>query len=139
MTRAFLPLMLKGGDKAIINVSSLGARSKRPGASGYQTSKMAICRFTEFLMVEYQDQGLLSFSIHPGGVRTELASALPISSHRFLVDKAELAADTMVWLTEEKRDWLAGRYVSCNWDMRELLEKKDDIVARDLLKFRMAL
>ncbi|MCJ1239655.1 hypothetical protein MMC14_007653 [Varicellaria rhodocarpa] len=138
MTRAFLPLMLKGGDKTIINVSSLGAHSKRPGASGYQTSKMAICRFTEFLMVEYQDQGLLSFSIHPGGVMTELARALPKCSHRFLVDKAEMAADTIVWLTQEKRDWLAGRYVSCNWDMQELLERKDDIVARDLLKFRMS-
>jgi len=36
------------------------------------------------------------------------------------VDEPELAADTLVWLTRERRKWLAGRYVSYNWDMEEL-------------------
>ena len=55
-----------------------------------------------------------------------------------LVDKPEVASDTIVFLTQEKRDWLGGRYISCTWDMEEFLGKKDEIVEKDLLKFRMA-
>lgn len=54
-----------------------------------------------------------------------------------LIDKPEVAADTMVFLTSEKRDWLAGRYISCNWDMPEFLGMKDEIVKGDKLKMRM--
>lgn len=55
------------------------------------------------------------------------------------IDTPELAGDTIVWLTSERRDWLAGRYVSCNWDMTELLARRDEIVEKDLLKLRLAL
>ena len=54
-----------------------------------------------------------------------------------LNDTPELAADTMVFLTQEKREWLAGRYVSCTWDMPELLAKKSEIVEGDKLKMRL--
>lgn len=56
-----------------------------------------------------------------------------------LVDKPEMAADTIAFLTAERREWLQGRYISCNWDMEELLAQRDEIVSKDLLKFRMAL
>ena len=54
------------------------------------------------------------------------------------VDTPELAGDTIAWLTCEKRDWLAGRYISCNWDMTELLVRRDEIVEKDLLKLKLA-
>jgi hypothetical protein len=40
-------------------------------------------------------------------------------------------------LAAERREWLAGRYVSCPWDMEELMTKKDEIVEQDKLKLRM--
>lgn len=43
-----------------------------------------------------------------------------------------------VWLSKEKRAWLSGRYISCNWDVEELEGMKQRIVEKDLLKFRMA-
>ena len=52
VARAFLPLMLKGGDKQIMNVSSVGAHVILPTVSAYQTSKLALLRFTEFIAVE---------------------------------------------------------------------------------------
>ena len=82
MTRSFLPLMLRGGDKQIVNLSSIGAHNVRPGMSGYQTTKMAIVRFSEFINAEYGDQGVLAFSVHPGGVMTELAVNMPKQMHR---------------------------------------------------------
>lgn len=56
VTKSLLPLMLKGGEKTIVNVSSIGAMGLAPGGSGYQISKHAILRFSEFLMVDYGDQ-----------------------------------------------------------------------------------
>jgi hypothetical protein len=56
-----------------------------------------------------------------------------------LTDKPEIAADTIVFLTSEKRDWLAGRYISCTWDMPELLSRQDEIVKGDKLKMRMVM
>jgi NAD(P)-dependent dehydrogenase (short-subunit alcohol dehydrogenase family) len=82
MTRAFLPMMLKSGLKTIVNVASTGANSLRPGASGYQTSKFALLRFTEFVMTEYADRGILAYCVHPGAVNTELAKKLPEYLHK---------------------------------------------------------
>lgn len=139
-TRAFLPLLLatQGGLKTILNVSSIGAHLVMPGASGYQTTKLALLRFSEFVMAEYGEEGILALNIHPGGVATELANGMPEVMHKVLIDQPRLAADTVVWLTGERREWLAGRYVSCTWDMEELLEKRGEIEKKDLLKVRMA-
>lgn len=56
----------------------------------------------------------------------------------FLKDSPELAADTMVYLTHGRQEWLRGRYVSVNWDMDELFAKKDEIIEKDLLRVRIA-
>jgi NAD(P)-dependent dehydrogenase (short-subunit alcohol dehydrogenase family) len=77
VTKAFLTLMLKGGDKTIINLSSIGGHMISPGASGYQTTKFALMRFTEHLNVDHGKEGLLAYCIHPGGVMTELAGKMP--------------------------------------------------------------
>ena len=74
LTRAFLPLLLKAEDKQIVNVSSVGAHLLIPGVSSYQTSKLALLRFTEFVSAEYSDRGLVAFCIHPGNIPTEMVT-----------------------------------------------------------------
>jgi NAD(P)-dependent dehydrogenase (short-subunit alcohol dehydrogenase family) len=132
VARGTIPLLLKkeGGLKTILNVSSIGAHFVMHGASAYQTSKLALIRFTEFVNAEYGEQGILSFAVHPGGVMTELSSGMPEASHHMLSDKPALAADTFVWLTAERRDWLASRYISCTWDMKEFSEMFGSICLR---------
>lgn len=139
VTRALLPLILKTqeGLKTILNVSSIGAHAIMPGASGYQMGKLALLRFGEFLNCDYGEQGVLSFGIHPGGVPTELAKGMPEGVHHVLIDEPGLAGDTIVWLTAQRRKWLAGRYVSVTWDMKELEGKREKIEREDLLKVRM--
>ena len=78
------------------------------------------------------------FGIHPGGVATELAKGMPEAMHNLLIDQPELAGDSIVWLTAEAREWLAGRYISVTWDAEELLQKRDKIIKEDLLKVRLA-
>lgn len=55
-----------------------------------------------------------------------------------ITDTPELAANTIVYLTQKRQEWLAGRYVNAKWDMDELFGKKDEIVEKDLLRVRMA-
>lgn len=53
------------------------------------------------------------------------------------VETPQLSADSVVFLTSERRPWLNGRYINVTWDLPELLERKDDIVGGDKLKVRL--
>lgn len=72
LSRGFLPLLLKGGDKTIITTSSVGAHIVHSGLSDYQSSKLAVLRLMEFLSVEYGAQGVVSYCIHPGNIPTDM-------------------------------------------------------------------
>ncbi|KAI1849171.1 hypothetical protein JX265_012805 [Neoarthrinium moseri] len=138
LTRAFIPLMLERGDKTIVTVSSVGAHCQMPGLSAYQMSKLAVLRLAEFVCAEYGDKGILAYSVHPGNVQTDMADGVvsPELAPVF-VETPELSADSLVYLTSEKRDWLAGRYLNVTWDLPELMRKKDSIVSGDKLKVRL--
>ncbi|KAF3934719.1 C-factor [Dactylellina cionopaga] len=138
-SKYFLPLVLASPTKTVLNIASIGAVNIAYGASAYQSTKFAVCRLTEFMINDYWDQGLIAMSLHPGGVKTELALNMPESVHHVLIDEPELPADTMVWLAKERREWLNGRYVSVTWDVEELEAKKKDIVEKDMLKFRLVI
>ena len=81
VSKAFLPLLLSGGEKTIVNVSSLGAHAIGEGASGYQGSKFALLRLTEALMVDHGKEGLLAYAVHPCGAPTELGLGMPEWMH----------------------------------------------------------
>ncbi|KAI1375880.1 NAD(P)-binding protein [Hypoxylon crocopeplum] len=136
-SKYFTPLLLESDLKTNILMSSAGAISVTPTASAYQSTKFAVCRIAEYIATEYEERGLVCFAIHPGGVKTELASNMPLYMHRVLVDEPQLPGDSLAWLAKEHRPWLSGRYISANWDMEELVAKKDEIVKGDLLKFRL--
>ena len=56
VTKDLVPLLLKGGDKAIVNTTSIGALPITRGGSGYQISKLAVLRFSQYLVAEFGDQ-----------------------------------------------------------------------------------
>ncbi|KAK2125311.1 hypothetical protein NOF04DRAFT_1372977 [Fusarium oxysporum II5] len=142
MARVFLPLQLSShsesnGSCIMINVSSSGALSVRPGSGSYRTSKLAVLRWTESLQVEYGEQGLLAFCVNPGAIKTKITEGAPDAVRNALPHRPDVAGDTIAWLASERREWLGGRYMSCPWDMEELIAKKDEIVKEDKLKLRM--
>ncbi|MFZ2455203.1 MAG: SDR family oxidoreductase [Candidatus Altiarchaeia archaeon] len=121
----------------LILISSVGAQMLTQGASDYQTSKHAINRLCEFIDVDHGADGIKCFAVHPGGVSTALARNMPEEIHPYLVDKPELAAGFIVWLCSGKADWAKGRYLSSNWDVKELTQMKDRILKDDLLMNRL--
>ncbi|KAK4494790.1 hypothetical protein PRZ48_014146 [Zasmidium cellare] len=137
VTRAAIPLLLKGIQKTVVTITSAGAFVSIPGASAYQGSKTAQVRFTDFLVAEYAEQGLLAYTIHPCGAKTETALNMPESMYFMLTETVELAADTLVWLTRERREWLQGRFVFGPSDMEELEGLKGRIVEGDLMKLKL--
>ena len=52
------------------------------------------------------------------------------------VETPELSADSIVYLTSVRRDWLGGRYINVTWDLPELERKKEEIVKLDKLKVK---
>jgi NAD(P)-dependent dehydrogenase (short-subunit alcohol dehydrogenase family) len=83
MCKFFTPLLCEteNGLRTMVNINSAAAHNLRPEASAYGTSKLAVLKFTEFLLVEHAKNGLLAFSMHPGGVMTKLAEAMPEETH----------------------------------------------------------
>jgi hypothetical protein len=75
-----------------------------------------------------------------GCVPTKLAmDVMPAERHHWLSDAPELAAGFALWLATQgsKVDFLRGRYVSCNWDVDELLALRGEIEGKNLLWTRM--
>ncbi|EKV12482.1 2,4-dienoyl-CoA reductase, putative [Penicillium digitatum] len=140
VTRAFLPqILVKGGEKIVVNLSSIAAHLIAPGGSAYQTSKLALQRWTEFLHVDHGPDGILTFAVHPGGVPTDMGKRLPLERQVVLTETPRLCADKLVFLTERRREWLAARYISVTWDMEEFLEREAEIIQSDKLKVRMVI
>ena len=115
MMRAFVPLLLQGTQKTIVNVSSIGILYRMPGASAYQTNKLVLLQMSDIIANEYSEQGLVFFCMHPGGVATELALNMPEAMHAHLIDDTSMAGDTVAWLTQERHTWLNGCFISANW------------------------
>jgi len=124
----------------IIFISSVAAQLRVPGSSAYQSTKHVINRVAEFAHLEHGDAGVKVFSLHPGGVKTELAKSGGERLLSILNDDVTLAPWTMVRLVSGSDDYLTGRYVSSAWDLDEVAQKyREKILADDALKNRLAL
>ncbi|HXF31609.1 MAG TPA: SDR family NAD(P)-dependent oxidoreductase [Solirubrobacterales bacterium] len=72
-THAYLPILRAQGSGAIVNTSSVFGLAGIPGQSAYCASKFAVRGFTESLRHELVGSGLRAVTIHPGGVKTNIA------------------------------------------------------------------
>lgn len=75
-TQAFLPhLKAADGGGHIVNISSVFGLFSVPTQSAYNASKFAVRGFTDALRMELEidDCGVSSTTIHPGGIKTNIA------------------------------------------------------------------
>jgi NAD(P)-dependent dehydrogenase (short-subunit alcohol dehydrogenase family) len=157
----FVPLLLHSpnGLKAFWVIGSFaGCLRRGPIANtGYCVSKMAQIRLVEYLHEQYATDGLASIVIHPGAVLTRMAKGntpeefMPCKLRKHyeirdtdrllivMVDKVDLCGAVCVYLCQHRTrvTWLSGRLISANWDMEQLMQNKDEVVEKNLLKFAM--
>jgi NADP-dependent 3-hydroxy acid dehydrogenase YdfG len=71
--RAFLPILIGQGSGAIVNTSSVYGLAAVPHHSAYCASKFAVRGFTESLRHELVGTGVRAVTVHPGGIKTNIA------------------------------------------------------------------
>ena len=72
-TRAFLPILVEQDSGVIVNTSSVFGLLGMPYQSAYCASKFAVRGFTESLRQELRGTGVSAVTVHPGGIRTNIA------------------------------------------------------------------
>ncbi len=72
-TKAFLPTMLAQRSGTIVNLSSIFGIIAYPRQGTYNAAKFAVRGFTEALWHELEGTGVHAVSVHPGGIKTNIA------------------------------------------------------------------
>ncbi len=132
LTHHLLPRM--GAGSHIVNVSSLFGLVGPKGQTAYSSSKFALRGFTEALRNELLPRGIGTTTVHPGGIRTNIALNARIGGnltdadvkrakddfHKLLTFPAEKAAELMLEAVKARRPRL----------LIGLSAKVPDVVAR---------
>lgn len=74
-TKAFLPHLRAAGEGHVVNISSVFGLMGIPSQSAYNAAKFGVRGFTEALRIELDllDDGVSCTTIHPGGIKTNIA------------------------------------------------------------------
>ncbi|KAH8820709.1 NAD(P)-binding protein [Xylogone sp. PMI_703] len=82
-------------------------------------------------LLQAENPSIRFVSVHPGLIKTDMAIKSGLVDVPF--GDAKLPAHFLVWLASAEADFLKGRYVWVNWDVPELIERKDEIVNQNKL------
>ncbi len=121
--KAVVPIMKKQGRGKIVNISSLGGRTGRPGVGvNYAASKGAVISMTQLLARELGPAGIYVNTIAPGSVLTEQTAQYPPEVFaKWNVGRAiqhdglpEDVGDAVVFLGSKRSDWITGVTLDLN-------------------------
>jgi len=89
-TKAFLPHLKAAGEGHLVNISSVFGLISIPSQSAYNAAKFAVRGFTDSLRIELEAErcGVSATTVHPGGIRTNIARNARIDA-----STAEVAGD----------------------------------------------
>jgi NAD(P)-dependent dehydrogenase (short-subunit alcohol dehydrogenase family) len=117
--RSAIPAMIKAKHGIIINITSISAENGTPGSSAYSASKAAIISFTKSLFRELAMCGLVTFSVSPGLVDTDMAKDASLLLERRIaisplkrMGRPEEVASLVGYLATEAPAYLGGREIS---------------------------
>ncbi|KAI0311037.1 NAD-P-binding protein [Amylostereum chailletii] len=120
--RAALPHLDATKGYAVV-LTSVAANIRIPLASDYCTTKHALGRLVEYVLISIwgyvpEFPEVKTFALAPGVILTQIATETEVDLG--WNDSVALPAATMLYLTAGNADWLSGRYVSANWDLGEV-------------------
>ncbi|KAK4901424.1 hypothetical protein LTR49_027278 [Elasticomyces elasticus] len=120
-------------DAHLVYMCSGAANLTIPEQSGYGISKLGQVRLAAYAALE--NSNVHTTAMHPGIIATDLAGAdfLP-----YALDTPLLAGAFSVWLTSPAAAFLSGRFVWANWDVEEMVARKEEILANNLLTIQLS-
>jgi NAD(P)-dependent dehydrogenase (short-subunit alcohol dehydrogenase family) len=133
MTQSFLKNLPSPSTPAkIITLTTGAAYEVFPNLSAYGISKLAVLELMTYVAAE--NPHVFAVAVHPGIVDTDMTLDM---FKRFALDTPALVGGVGVWLAGWEgvdRSFLGGRYVSVNWDVEELVKRREEIESQGLLK-----
>lgn len=88
--KAAMPELLKTGNAAIVNISSMLGVMASPGAIAYQGSKAAVRQMTKSVALEYASRGVRANAVCPGIIETPMLAGGSEQARKFLVDSTPM-------------------------------------------------
>jgi NAD(P)-dependent dehydrogenase (short-subunit alcohol dehydrogenase family) len=101
-TKAFLPHLLTQRSGTIVNLSSIFGIIAYPGQGTYNAAKFAVRGFTEALWHELEGTGVHAVSVHPGGIKTNIARGARVKGDGAAKDKLAERFERAARTTPEK-------------------------------------
>ncbi|KAF2475912.1 NAD(P)-binding protein [Lindgomyces ingoldianus] len=128
LARHFLALAVPNAVFLNVSAGACHLNPVLPGFSGYAGSKIATARVVETLQAE--NPAFRFYSVQPGAVMTDMLTNSGLLALPDLpLDDLELPGHFMVWLASPEAEFLKGKFLWANWDVEELKEKKEKILA----------
>ncbi|KAL7905891.1 hypothetical protein GGI35DRAFT_483164 [Trichoderma velutinum] len=131
--RAFLrQLPSKETEATILHVVTSAAWIVIPSISGYIISKAGFMGLNQHIAGGYPN--VTTVAMHPGLVDTDM---LMNTFQDLKLETPRLVGGNAVWLSHPHAHFLSGRTTTCEWDVENLLERKNEMVNKDLLRLDM--
>ncbi|KAH7174309.1 uncharacterized protein B0J16DRAFT_388129 [Fusarium flagelliforme] len=130
--QAFLPLAAPGA-KLFNTSSGIGHWQPNDSITGdfaYGAAKAAAIKMFDY--VAFENPGLHVVNFQPGIIATGINPDITVA-----FDTVELPGHFVVWLASKEAAFLKGKFVWANWDVEELMARKDDI--QNSMLFRLSL
>lgn len=125
MTRSFINQLPSPETPAtILNLTTGAAWKGSPFLAGYGMSKLVVQQQVPAIAAVYPN--ITAVALHPGLQETDM---LPQAMRRFDRDSPELAGGIAVWLSHPHARFLSGRVVASEWDVDDLVARKEEIQA----------
>jgi len=135
--RAALPWASSTDKATIISLTSSTAWGVWPFLAAYSMSKAASIQYTALLAAAYPET-LVAIAINPGINDTEMYPAV-LKAVGFNMNSPELTGGVTAWLAADpaRSQFLTGRVLTTEWDVEELVARKEEIVSKNLLTMQL--
>ncbi|KAL3442078.1 hypothetical protein BJX65DRAFT_321699 [Aspergillus insuetus] len=128
-------------ETVVVEINSSAAHLNfAPGFAGYTISKWAVFRFWDSLGFEskFGAKGKVRvYHIQPGVVDTDMNREAGGVKAMGFEDHVSLPAGFSLWLTSPEARFLDGKFLWANWDVDELVARKDEIEKKGLLDLQL--
>lgn len=117
ITKCISSIMMRKGQGAVVNITSMGSLGHQPGGSIYDASKAALNQFTISAAQELAPLGIRVNAVACGPINTEMFSSMPEKVQSKLIKYTALKRvaetdeiiDAIVYLSTDKSSYVTGQ------------------------------